>query len=102
MFRTRLSNRTRTWMSSSYTSSTLQQGVSRNALAIILDPTEVNVFDETVKGTDTIEHTTSPVHLKADKADEIIFPAIFGASRTIGPAFAHGSSVKSIHTDKAF
>lgn len=55
---------------------------------------EVDAFDEAVMGADAIEHTASPVHLKANEPDEIIFPAIFGAPRMLESVFAHGSSVK--------
>ncbi|KAH9896687.1 NAD-P-binding protein [Cubamyces lactineus] len=50
----------------------------RLELAIVPDMAADHAFDEAVLGVDAIVHTASPVHLHADKPEDMIDPAVNG------------------------
>ncbi|KAJ3870808.1 hypothetical protein F5051DRAFT_447097 [Lentinula edodes] len=64
-------------------------------IIVVEDITKEGAFDEAVKGVDTIEHTVSPFHFKADDPQELIGPAING-TRSILKSALNKSSIRRI------
>ncbi|KAA1466799.1 D-lactaldehyde dehydrogenase [Dentipellis sp. KUC8613] len=65
-------------------------------LVVVPDITEDGAFDEAVKGIDLVEHTASPFTYQADKADDLIAPALKGTTGILNSIKKNGSSVKRV------
>ncbi|TFY65554.1 hypothetical protein EVG20_g5537 [Dentipellis fragilis] len=65
-------------------------------LVVVPDITEEGAFDEAVKGIDLVEHTASPFTYQADKADDLIAPALKGTTGILNSIKKNAPSVNRV------
>ncbi|KAI0056654.1 D-lactaldehyde dehydrogenase [Artomyces pyxidatus] len=68
----------------------------RFEIVVVEDIEKDGAFDEAVKGVDLVEHTASPVTIRANDPNELIVPAVRGTIGILESIKKHGSSVKRV------